>query len=182
MRSPTWSGNGRSRSPPRGSGTLGLGPRRRRGVGRARARVASGRAADAEVDASWMQRLQHPELLGDLEWTVVGQHDAARSHPDATGLAATAPMRISGPRRRPASSGARPASTGGSRDGRRLARAEGSPGSPHQASGPSGSDPGRSGAGRWDGRGHREFIATPAGRPGPRAGDAAPARLSRTLG
>ena len=40
---------------------------------------------EAEVDASGVQRLQHAELLGDREGGVVGQHDAARAQPDATG-------------------------------------------------------------------------------------------------
>ena len=33
--------------------------------------------ADTEVDATWMERFEHPELLGDLQRAVVTEHDAA---------------------------------------------------------------------------------------------------------
>jgi hypothetical protein len=46
----------------------------RRGLVRAR------RAADAQVDPARMQRLQHPELLGDDQRRMVGQHHAAGAH------------------------------------------------------------------------------------------------------
>src|SRR5207302_6035685 len=40
-------------------------------------------AADAEVDAPGEERLEHAEALGDLQGTVVLQHDAARADADA---------------------------------------------------------------------------------------------------
>ena len=47
--------------------------------------VGAGRPADAEVDAAGVQRLEHPELLGDHERGVVGQHHAARAQADGRG-------------------------------------------------------------------------------------------------
>ncbi|CAM2186954.1 hypothetical protein PSAC2689_70068 [Paraburkholderia sacchari] len=43
--------------------------------------VGAGRAAEPQVDAPRVERLERAELLGDQEWRVIGQHDAAR--PDA---------------------------------------------------------------------------------------------------
>ncbi len=43
------------------------------------------RAAETEIDAPREQRRQRAELLGDLEWSVVGQHDPARADPDGRG-------------------------------------------------------------------------------------------------
>jgi len=45
--------------------------------------VGPRRAADAEVDATGMQRLEEPIRLGDLEGRVIGQHHAPRAEPDA---------------------------------------------------------------------------------------------------
>jgi hypothetical protein len=45
--------------------------------------VAARRAADPEIDSTWVERLQHAELLGHLERAVVRQHHAARADPDA---------------------------------------------------------------------------------------------------
>ena len=42
--------------------------------------VGAGGAADAEVDALRIKRFVHPEHFGDLEWTVIWQHDAAGAH------------------------------------------------------------------------------------------------------
>ena len=50
--------------------------------GERRAGVAPGRAADPEVDAPRVERLEQPELLGDLERAVVSQHHAARADAD----------------------------------------------------------------------------------------------------
>ena len=47
-----------------------------------------GRAADPEVDAPGVQRLEHPELLGDHERHVVGQHHAAGADPDRRSVSA----------------------------------------------------------------------------------------------
>jgi hypothetical protein len=40
----------------------------------------------AEVDAPWVQRLQHPEGLDDPQWSVVGKHDPTCTDSDAGGL------------------------------------------------------------------------------------------------
>jgi hypothetical protein len=48
--------------------------------------VGAGRAAEAEVDPPGRQRVEHPELLGDLERRVVRQHDAGAAHPDGAGV------------------------------------------------------------------------------------------------
>ncbi len=53
--------------------------RRRRGL------VGAGRAPDAEVDPSGMERLQHAELLRDHQRHVVGQHHAAGADPHGRG-------------------------------------------------------------------------------------------------
>ena len=124
-------------------------PRRRASAVR---RVASGRAADAEVDAPRVERLEHPELLGHLERAVVGEHDAARAHADPA-RPRPRPRRSGSPgrrRRARAWSGARRASSGGSRAGRRPARGRGSPGWPRPGSAPPGPETGRgrSGGGR----------------------------------
>ena len=47
--------------------------------------VAAGRAPDAQVYPSRVQRLQHSEVLGHFERAVVGQHYAAAAHPDGLG-------------------------------------------------------------------------------------------------
>jgi hypothetical protein len=39
--------------------------------------VAAWRTADAEIDAAGIERLQHAELLGDLERAVMAQHHPA---------------------------------------------------------------------------------------------------------
>ena len=49
--------------------------------------VGAGRAADPEVDAARVQRLEHPELLGDHERLVVRQHHAARADAERGGRA-----------------------------------------------------------------------------------------------
>ena len=49
-------------------------------------RVGARGPADAEVDAPGLQGLQHPELLGDDEGRVVGQHHATGAQPDGRGL------------------------------------------------------------------------------------------------
>jgi hypothetical protein len=56
-------------------------------VGRApqgarRERVGARRPADAEIDASRVDRLQHAELLGHHQRGVVRQHHTARADPD----------------------------------------------------------------------------------------------------
>jgi hypothetical protein len=43
--------------------------------------IGAGRAADAEIDAARKQCLQHLEAFRDGEWSMVGQHHAARSDP-----------------------------------------------------------------------------------------------------
>ncbi len=47
--------------------------------------VAPRRAADPEVDAAGEERLQHAEVLGDLEGAVVAEHHAARAHAEVRG-------------------------------------------------------------------------------------------------
>ncbi len=49
--------------------------------------VGAGRAAEAEIDAAGIQRVERAELLGDHQRRVVGQHDAARADPDGPGAA-----------------------------------------------------------------------------------------------
>src|SRR3712207_8613584 len=44
-------------------------------------------AAEAQVNASGVERLQRPKLLRDDERGVVRQHDAARSHANVAGAA-----------------------------------------------------------------------------------------------
>ncbi len=51
---------------------------------------AAGRAADAEIDAAGIERVQGAEGFGHLERRVVRQHDAARAEPDAGGFGADA--------------------------------------------------------------------------------------------
>ncbi len=59
----------------------GVGPRRCRPPQRARRhRVGAGRAAEAEVDASRVKRLERAELFGDDQRRMIGQHDAAGAH------------------------------------------------------------------------------------------------------
>ena len=49
-------------------------------VEHARRRLLPSRcASEAEIDAAGIERLEHLELLGDLEGRVVGHHDAARA-------------------------------------------------------------------------------------------------------
>jgi hypothetical protein len=52
------------------------------------ARVAARRAADAQVDAPGIERLEHAEALGGAERAVVGQQHAAGAHPQAFRLGA----------------------------------------------------------------------------------------------
>ncbi len=49
-------------------------------------RIAARRAAQPQVDAARRGGLQQRELLGDGQWRVVGQHDAAGAQPDVAGL------------------------------------------------------------------------------------------------
>ena len=44
--------------------------------------VGAGRAAEAEVDPAREERFERPELLGDDQRRVVGQHDPAGADPD----------------------------------------------------------------------------------------------------
>src|SRR5690606_13912782 len=46
-------------------------------------RIGPRRAADAQVDAAGVQRLERVERLGDAQRSVIRQHDAARTHADA---------------------------------------------------------------------------------------------------
>ena len=55
-------------------------PQRERG-----ALVGARRAAETEVDAPGIQRIQSAELLGDDERCVVREHDASGTHPDRGG-------------------------------------------------------------------------------------------------
>src|SRR5215469_18679369 len=48
-------------------------------------RAARG-SADAEIDPLRIERMQHAELLGDFERTVMRQHHSAGAHADALGL------------------------------------------------------------------------------------------------
>ncbi len=50
--------------------------------------VGSGSAAEAQVDAAREERFQGPELLGDDQRRMVGQHDPARADADGRGLRA----------------------------------------------------------------------------------------------
>ena len=52
-------------------------PQRERG-----ALVGAGRAAETEVDAPRVQRVEGAELLGDDQRRMVRQHDAPSAHPD----------------------------------------------------------------------------------------------------
>ena len=54
------------------------------------ARVAAGRAADAEVDAPGIERFQHAEALRGAERAVVGEQHAAGADADAPRLGAEA--------------------------------------------------------------------------------------------
>ena len=56
-----------------------------------RALVGAGRAAEAEVDAAGVERLERAELLGDHERRVVRQHDAARADADRRRAAGDVP-------------------------------------------------------------------------------------------
>jgi hypothetical protein len=51
-----------------------------------RERIGARRAPEPEVDAARVDRLERADLLGDDEWRVVGQHDAARAHADRRGV------------------------------------------------------------------------------------------------
>ena len=51
--------------------------------------VGAGRAAEPEVDAAGEERFQRPELLGDDQRRMVGQHDPARADADGRGLRPT---------------------------------------------------------------------------------------------
>ncbi len=48
-------------------------------------RVGAGGATDAEIDPPRVERLEHPELLGDDQRRVVGEHDPAGADPDLLG-------------------------------------------------------------------------------------------------
>ena len=50
-----------------------------------RDRVGARRPPDPEVDATGVERLEHAELFGDRERSVVGQHDPAGAEPDGVG-------------------------------------------------------------------------------------------------
>ena len=52
---------------------------------RGRDLVGAGGPADPEIDPARVQRLEHPELLGDHERRVVRQHHAAGADPDRLG-------------------------------------------------------------------------------------------------
>ena len=52
---------------------------------RGRHRIGAGCPPDSEIDAPGMQRLEHPELLGDDERRVVREHHAARTDADRLG-------------------------------------------------------------------------------------------------
>src|SRR5262245_23839459 len=54
------------------------------------ARVAARRAADAEVDAAGIERLQHAERFCNAKCAVVRQQDAAGAYADSSGLSAQA--------------------------------------------------------------------------------------------
>jgi hypothetical protein len=56
--------------------------RRRAAQRERRAHVRAGRAAQAQVDPVRVQRLEHPEPLGDRQRSVVRQHHAARADAD----------------------------------------------------------------------------------------------------
>ena len=87
--------------------------------------IGAGRAPEAEIDATGMQRLEHPELLGDDERRVVGQHHAARADADRLGRRREVRDRAPGARssRCRACCGARPPTAAGSRAVRRAAPA-----------------------------------------------------------
>src|SRR4029453_13668399 len=44
--------------------------------------VASGCASEPEIDAAGKQRFERAELLGDHEWRMIRQHDAAGANPN----------------------------------------------------------------------------------------------------
>jgi len=48
--------------------------------------TAAGRPPDPEIDAPWIQRVQHPETLSDLHRTVMRQHHATRTDADVRSL------------------------------------------------------------------------------------------------
>ena len=50
--------------------------------------VAARGAADAEIDAAGIERIEHAELLGDFERAVMRQHHAAAADPHPLGDAA----------------------------------------------------------------------------------------------
>jgi hypothetical protein len=50
-----------------------------------RARVTARGAPHAQINAPGRQRLQHPELLGHLEWRVMRQHHAGAADANARG-------------------------------------------------------------------------------------------------
>src|ERR1039458_5834662 len=45
--------------------------------------VRSRRTADAQINAVWIECREGPKLFGDYKRRMVGQHDAAGTHPDA---------------------------------------------------------------------------------------------------
>ena len=56
---------------------------RRAAEGGRRPLIGAGRPAEAEVDATGVERFERRDLLGHDQRGVVGQHDAARADPDA---------------------------------------------------------------------------------------------------
>ena len=50
--------------------------------------IGARRPAEAEIDAARIERFERPELLGDLQRRVIGQHDAAGADPDRRGAGA----------------------------------------------------------------------------------------------
>ena len=47
--------------------------------------VATRRPADTEIDPTWKQGVEHPEVLDDLEWAAVREHHPAAADPDVRG-------------------------------------------------------------------------------------------------
>ena len=47
--------------------------------------VATRRPADTEIDPTWEQGVEHPEVLDDLVWAAVREHHPAAADPDVRG-------------------------------------------------------------------------------------------------
>ena len=101
--------------------------------------VGARRAAEAEVDAAGVERLERAELLGDHERRVVRQHDAAGADADRLGAAGDVRDHDGGRRARDARSrcDARRARSACSPSARRAARGRASCGAPRSAVAPS---------------------------------------------